>query len=225
MGSGLSVEANLNDPVKRVGALIWAQARPAVPFLTGVGGGVASGKSTFASNLAKELSGRGSPAQVVSLDGYLKSNAALQAAGLAHRKGFPESFDFGRLVADVNSMRAGQAVRVPVYDHAANDVTGVETIVAAGGVLILEGVVALAPEIAGSLDFKVFLDTDLEIARARYLERVQRVAATDPAHPLNTIPVEHRLSVLQTVWVEVNLKNYREHIAPAKAAADIVLTY
>jgi type I pantothenate kinase len=175
------------------------------PFLAGVSGGVASGKSTFASNLAASLGRRGLTAQVVSLDGYLKSNAVLQAAGLAHRKGFPESFDFGRLVGDVGSMRAGQAVRVPVYDHAANDVVGAEVVVEAGGILILEGVVALAPEIAGLLDFKVFLDTDLEIARARYLERVPRVAALDPSHPLNTIPAEHRLSVLQTVWVEVNL--------------------
>jgi hypothetical protein len=54
---------------------------------------------------------------------------------------------------------------------------------------------------------------------------VLRVAGLDPSHPLNTIPAEHRLSVLQTVWVEVNLKNFSEHIAPARDTADVVVPY
>ncbi len=215
----------MNDPIQHVAALIAERAKGSAPFLVGVTGGVAAGKSTFASSLAEELARRGLRAQVISLDGYLKSNAVLQAAGLAHRKGFPESFDFARLVGDVARMRAGEAVRVPVYDHAANDVVAAEMVVEPGGILILEGVVALAPEIAGLLHFKVFLDTDLEVARARYEARVLRVAGLDPSHPLNAVPVEHRLSVLQTVWVEVNLKNYSEHIAPARDTADVVVPY
>ncbi|MFM9863616.1 MAG: hypothetical protein ACKVRO_08415 [Micropepsaceae bacterium] len=195
------------------------------PFLVGVGGGVAAGKSTFASKLAAELVSRGLAAQVISLDGYLKPNAVLAAAGLTHRKGFPESFDVARLVSDLELMRAGEPVRVPVYDHAANDVVEAETTVEPGGVLILEGVIALAPEVAGLLHFKVLLDTDLDVARERYLARAQRVAALDPTHPLNTVPPEHRLSVLQMVWVEVNLKNFSEHIAPARDTADIVVPF
>jgi type I pantothenate kinase len=218
-------EGSLSDPVQQVADLIAARARDSATFLAGVSGGVASGKSTFASKLCAALGDRGLAAQAISLDGYLKSNAALQADGLTHRKGFPESFDLARLVSDVELMRAGQSVRVPLYDHAANDVVGAQMAVEPVGVLVLEGVIALAPEIARLLHLKIFLDTDLEVARARYLERVQRVAALDPAHPLNTIPPEHRLNVLQTVWVEVNLRNYTEHIAPAKAAADVVAVY
>ena len=215
----------MDDPVQHVASLITERAKRSQPFLVGVGGGVAAGKSTFAASLATELAGRDLAAQVVSLDGYLKSNAVLQAAGLAHRKGFPESFDVARLVADVERMRAGEAVRVPVYDHAANDVVADETVVEASGIVVLEGVIALAPEIAGRLDFKVFLDTDLDVARARYLDRVQGVAALDPSHPLNTIPAEHRLSVLETVWVEVNLRNYADHIAPTRDSADVVVPF
>jgi type I pantothenate kinase len=215
----------LDDPIRHVASLIAERARRAEAFLVGIGGGVAAGKSTFAAGLAQELARRGLMVQVISLDGYLKSNAVLQAAGLAHRKGFPESFDIARLVGDVAQMRAGKPVRVPGYDHAANDVVETQTAVEPGGILILEGVIALARELLDLLHFKVFLDTDLEVARARYEARVQRVAAQDPAHPLNTIPPEHRLNVLNTVWVEVNLKNLTDHIAPAKAVADVVVAF
>ncbi|NOT40149.1 MAG: hypothetical protein HOP13_06630 [Alphaproteobacteria bacterium] len=215
----------MNDPVQHVAGLVAERAKRSATFLVGIGGGVASGKSTFAANLAAELARRGMTAQVISLDGYLKSNAVLQAAGLAHRKGFPESFDVVRLVADVEQMRAGKPVRVPVYDHAANDVVEAETAVEPGGVLILEGVVALGAELVPLLDFKVFLDTDLEVARARYEARVLRVSALDPAHPLNAIPPEHRVSVLNTVWVEVNLKNFSEHIAPTRDTADVAVPF
>lgn len=218
-------EASLDDPVKQVASLIIERAVRSQPFLVGVGGGVAAGKSTFAANLATELAGRDLAAQVVSLDGYLKSNAALQAAGLAHRKGFPESFDVVRLVGDVAQMRAGRPVRVRGYDHAANDVVDALTPVESGGILILEGVIALAPQLAKLLHLKVFLDTDLEVARARYQERVLRVAAQDPEHPLNTVPHEHRLSVLNAVWVEVNLRNFTDHIAPARDVADVVVAF
>jgi type I pantothenate kinase len=205
--------------------MIAERAQRSAPFLVGIAGGVASGKSTFAASLAAELVRRGLAAQVISLDGYLKSNAALLAAGLAHRKGFPKSFDFARLTGDVERMRAGEPVRVPVYDHAANDVLDAEMAVATGGILILEGVIALNAHVAGLLDLKVFLDTDLDVARERYLARVLRVSAHDLAHPLNAVPPEHRLSVLQTVWVEVNLKNFSEHIAPARDTADVVVPF
>jgi type I pantothenate kinase len=218
-------ESAVNDPIERIAKSICARVTRSTPFLIGIGGGVASGKSTFAAKLASELDRERLAAQVISLDGYLKPNAVLQAAGLMHRKGFPESFDFARLTCDVEAMRAGQAVQVPVYDHAANDVVAAPVTVAAGGVLILEGVIALAPELSGRLHFKVFLDTDLDVARARYLERVQRVAALDPAHPLNAVPAEHRLRVLDTVWIEVNVKNFNEHIAPTKESADIVVPF
>lgn len=215
----------MDDPIQNVASLIAVRAMRSEPFLVGVGGGVAAGKSTFAARLAAELARRSLSAHVVSLDGYLKSNAALQAAGLTHRKGFPESFDIARLVADVEQMRAGKPVHVPGYDHAANDVMEAQTAVEPGGILILEGVIALAAELLDLLHFKVFLDTDLEVARARYEARVQRVAAQDPAHPLNSIPPEHRLSVLKTVWVEVNLKNFTDHIAPARDVADVVVPF
>lgn len=215
----------MDNPIEHVAGLIAERATRSRPFLVGVGGGVAAGKSTFASNLAAALARRGLGSQVVSLDGYLKPNAVLQAAGLAHRKGFPESFDVARLLTHAEQMRAGKTVRVPLYDHAANDVVEAQTVVEPGGILILEGVIALGPELAPWLDIKVFLDTDLEVARARYEARVQRVAASDPAHPLNTIPPEHRLAVLNTVWIEVNLKNFSEHIAPGRERADVVVAY
>lgn len=218
-------EISLDDPVQHVALLVASRAKPATPFLAGVSGGVASGKSTFAERLVARLGRDGLSAQAISLDGYLKPNAVLQAAGLMHRKGFPESFDFVRLVADVEVLRAGKAVRVPVYDHGANDVVGAEVPVSAGGIFIFEGVVALAPEVAGHLDLKVFLDTDLDVARARYLARVQRVAALDASHPLNAVPPDQRLAVLEMVWVDVNLKNFREHIAPARDTADVVVRF
>ena len=217
-------EIALPPTVQQIAAQIAERAKRTTPFLVGIGGGVASGKSTFAASLAAELAHAGQAAQVISLDGYLKSNAALQAAGLTHRKGFPESFDIARLIADVEKMRAGKAVRVPLYDHAANDVIEAQTLIEQGHILILEGVIALNPGVAPHLDFKIFLDTDLEVARARYEARAQRVAAQDPTHPLNTIPPEHRLSVLNMVWIEVNLKNLTDHIAPTKAAADVIVT-
>lgn len=214
----------MNDQVHEIAARIVKRAPRAAPYFVGIGGGVASGKSTFAADLEARLTEDGLIAQTISLDGYLKPNAVLLAENLMHRKGFPESFDMQRLLTDVAQLRAGTRVRVPTYDHAANDVVEGGTPVDATGILILEGVIALSPLLAPHLDFKIFIDTDLEVARARYEARALRVATQDATHPLNTIQPEHRVGVLNMVWRDVNLKNYTDYIAPTKAAADVVIT-
>jgi type I pantothenate kinase len=217
-------ELSLNISIHDVAVQITGRAQRTATFFVGIGGGVASGKSTFAADLAAKLADEAWNVQAISIDGYLKPNAVLLSAGLMHRKGFPESFDVPHLLDDVAQLRAGKPVRVPIYDHAANDVVTGGAPVEPGGILILEGVIALSPPLAPHLDFKIFLDTDLELARKRYEARALRVAAQDSNHPLNTIPPEHRLSVLNTVWIEVNLRNYTDHIAPTMSAADIVIT-
>lgn len=220
MAQGSPLSLSVHD----IAARIAERAKPKQPYLVGIGGGVASGKSTFAAELVTNLAAGAWAAQTISLDGYLKRNALLQAEGLMHRKGFPESFDIPHLLADMELLRAGKPVRAPVYDHAANDVVDAGTPIEPGGIVILEGVIALSPPLLPHLDYKIFLDTDLELARTRYEARALRVAAQEASHPLNTFPPEQRVGVLNMVWVEVNLKNYTDHIAPTKAVADVVFT-
>lgn len=115
-----------------------AAAHAGGTFLVGVAGGVAVGKSTLAQTLADGLE---APVQIVATDGFLRSNGDLGAAGLRHRKGFPESFDVAAFHGFLDALAAGRGAAIPVYSHVAYDVTPGETrAVAAGGVVIVEGV-------------------------------------------------------------------------------------
>jgi type I pantothenate kinase len=202
------------------------------PFIVGLAGGVASGKSTCAAALADLLTVRPDDPDVavVSTDGFLLSNAALGARGLATRKGFPETYD-RELIADVlGRIALGHGgVEVPRYSHRAYDVDGRPQILDRPDVVIVEGINALAPVVADFCALLVYLDASEGDLRAWFVDRFKTLvseAADDPgsffAGWAGMEPEEVR-GLAVSVWEHVNLVNLEEHILPTRWRADIVL--
>jgi type I pantothenate kinase len=195
-------------------------------FLVGLAGGVAVGKSTLARQLADGLEAAGLPVQVVATDGFLKPNAELAAAGLAQKKGFPETYDAAALAAFLADLAAGRPATTPVYSHVAYDITPGETRTLEGrGVVIVEGVNVLQTSEARALfGLSIYLDADPAHAKAWYLRRLDQIIANEPASLIAQIQdVALRTRLIEQAWTELNLVNLRDHIAPTAAYADVVV--
>lgn len=210
--------------------------RPArAPFIVGVTGAVAVGKSAIADALAADprpWPPDGAPANVarVNTDGYLFANAVLEARGLAMRKGFPETYDLAALAEDLQAVRAGP-VTFRGYSHGIYDVDpACDVRIARPAILIVEGLGLGASALRDRLDALVYLDaaeTDVEAWFVCRFLRFWAAARTDPASfyrrfaDLDEAGAE---GVARMVWREINLPNLRENIAPVRAIADIVVT-
>jgi type I pantothenate kinase len=202
------------------------------PFIVALAGGVASGKSTCAAALADLLGARpGHPdVAVVSTDGFLLSNAALGARGLATRKGFPETYD-RELIADVlGRIALGHGdVEVPHYSHRTYDVDGRTQVLGRPDVVIVEGINALAPVVSDFCSLLVYLDASEADLRAWFVDRFKTLvdeAADDPGSFFARwagMRAEEVRSLAVAVWEHVNLVNLDEHILPMRWRADIVL--
>jgi type I pantothenate kinase len=155
------------------------------PFVLGITGAVAVGKSTAASALAQSLEARGLSAQIISTDSFLLSNQELAARSLSHRKGHPQSYDRRAMLRFASAVKAGlTGLSVPVYSHAAYDIVAdTRTPVEPCDVLILEGVNVLAPgptradQRAGRglrdfLDYAVYIDAAPGDVRGWFIERL-----------------------------------------------------
>jgi type I pantothenate kinase len=219
--------------------------RPAkTPFVIGVAGSVAVGKSTTA-RLLKELLSRwpGTPrVELVTTDGFLYPNAELERRNLLQRKGFPESYDRRALLRFVAEVKAGRSeVRAPVYSHLTYDiVAGEQIVVRQPDVLIVEGLNVLqAPRVqedgrvgmavSDFFDFSVYVDAHLEHIRQWYVERFLRLRETAFADPDSYF---HRYAALsdgeavQTalqIWGGINEVNLRENVLPTRSRATLVL--
>jgi type I pantothenate kinase len=221
------------------------------PFVLGIAGAVAVGKSTAASTLAQLIGARGLSAQIISTDSFLLSNDVLGARGLSHRKGFPESYDRRSMLRFASSVKAGlTGLSVPVYSHAVYDIVANErTPVEPCDVLILEGLNALGPgahradQRAGRglrdfLDFAVYIDADPDDVRGWFAERLvalredalrtmENATAGERAPAFMdrfaAISEQDTREIADRVWREINGPNLVEHIAPSRAYADAVI--
>lgn len=198
------------------------------PYLLGLAGSVAAGKSTAAAQLAEHWQAKGRKVAVVSTDGFLLPNAVLEARGLLGRKGFPESYNAAALQAFLDSLRTSQPAFAPVYSHQTYDVLpGRGQAITEPDVVIIEGINALQPVFTeGRLDARVYLDADETDLFRWYRERLIRLresARTDPQSyfvrflPLTDAAWEQRIA---TIWQTINLPNLQEHIAPSRVFAD-----
>ncbi len=214
-----------------------------VPFIIGLAGSVAVGKSTAARILQALLSRWPSHPRVdlVATDGFLLPNAVLEARGLMQRKGFPESYDRGRLVRFLADVKAGvPEVHVPVYSHQAYDIVAGDTqVVRAPDIVIVEGLNVLqAPpaERATSqlfasdfFDFTIYVDAEEDDIRHWYVERFLRLRETvfqSPAsyfHRYATLDEQQARDVAHAIWAAINGLNLRENILPTRARAQLVL--
>ncbi|GGV10025.1 type I pantothenate kinase [Actinomadura sp. LOL_016] len=210
------------------------------PFIIGVAGSVAVGKSTT-SRLLRTLLARWPEhpsVELVTTDSFLHPNAILTERGMMERKGFPESYDRRALVRFVSAIKSGvEETTIPVYSHLEYDVVpdAVQT-VRRPDILIVEGLNVLQPPPPGSLgvsdffDFSIYVDARVEDIRQWYIDRLfalRRTAFTDPrsyfhkyAHELDE---DETAAFARRVWRDVNEINLVSNILPTRARATLVL--
>lgn len=211
-----------------------------VPFVIGVAGSVAVGKSTTA-RILQALLARWPDHPTVDLvttDGFLLPNAALEERGLAARKGFPESYDWGRLRRFVEDVKLGApAVQAPIYSHLRYDIVPDEfQVVRQPNVLILEGINILQGDSMGQhgvvdlLDASVYIDADEGHILQWFVQRFLRLCETafhDPNsyfHHFTGLTTAQAVAVANGFWTDINGVNLRDYIAPTRKRARLVLT-
>ncbi len=211
-----------------------------IPFIIGVAGSVAVGKSTV-SRLLKELLSRWPSTPTVALvttDGFLHSNAVLEERGIMDRKGFPESYDRLALLKFVADIKSGnEEVSAPLYSHLTYDIVpGEQVIVSSPDVVIIEGLNVLQPPALGQevalsdyFDFKIYVDAPTEEIESWYLERFKALresAFRDPIsyfHRYAEIAEEVALDRAKEIWRTINLPNLMENIISTRSRATLVL--
>jgi type I pantothenate kinase len=216
-----------------------------VPYIIGVAGSVAVGKSTT-SRVLKALLSRwpNTPkVELITTDGFLLPNNALEEAGLMDKKGFPESYDNRALLRFLSDVKAGRhKVEAPVYSHLIYDVVPDEKIIVdRPDILIVEGInVLLAPRpprdsrarpfVSDFFDFSVYLDADEDALEAWYVERFQRLRQTAFRDPRSYFRAYAALNekeadaVSKDIWRRINLENLHQNIAPTRPRASLILT-
>lgn len=211
------------------------------PFIIGIAGSVAVGKST-AARLLRELMARweGTPkVELVTTDGFLYPNAELERRGLLAKKGFPESYDRKRLLQFVSDIKSGKTgVTAPVYDHLIYDIIPDEfATVGEPDVLIVEGLNVLQPPAAGQevalsdyFDFSIYIDADPDTIKDWYLSRFDQLWTTaflNPRsyfHQLTTeLTKEQAITRAAGFWKDINLPNLRQNIEPTRSRATLVM--
>ncbi len=180
--------------VASIAERIEARRGDARPYLLGVTGAVASGKSTFAGELAVVLAAQGRAVEIACTDGFLMDNAALSAKGILGRKGFPESYDMAALRAAVAAVRVGPA-DLPGYSHVIYDIDPTLTRrIASPDVLIVEGLALHEGAAALGLDALIYLDAAEAHLEGWFTERLLgrwRAAELRPDLVLRAVPPLH----------------------------------
>jgi type I pantothenate kinase len=214
-----------------------------VPFIIGVAGSVAVGKSTTARVLRALLARWPDHPRVdlITTDGFLLANAELERLGIMDRKGFPESFDIARLLNFLANVKSGVKAEAPVYSHFHYDIiAGQKVRVECPDILIVEGLNVLQPArlpndgeaipfVSDFFDFSIYIDADPKLIEQWYVTRFMRLRTTafrDPAAYF------HRYSKLTTseaeerglsIWRTINMKNLQENILPTRQRASLIL--
>jgi type I pantothenate kinase len=216
-----------------------------VPYIIGVAGSVAAGKSTL-SRVMQALLARwpNTPkVELITTDGFLYPNAVLQSEGLLEKKGFPESYDGVKLLSFVSDVKAGERhVRAPVYSHVTYDIVPGESIVIdRPDILILEGLNVLSANrgtkdgraiafVSDFFDFTVYLhaaEADLERWFIQRFMRLRDTAFRDPSSYFRKyadLDDAQAVATARDIWTRINLRNLRENVFPTMPRASLILT-
>ena len=216
-----------------------------MPYIIGVGGSVAAGKSTTARVLQALLARWPNVPKVdlITTDGFLLPNAVLEREGLMEKKGFPESYDLPALLRFLSDIKAGRRpVRAPVYSHLIYDVIPNQWIeIDRPDILVVEGLNVLqagrlprdgqaVPFVSDFFDFSVYLDADEGVLLSWYVNRfltLRGTAFADPKsyfHRYAKISDTEAIDTATAIWNRINLVNLRENILPTRPRADLILT-
>ena len=214
------------------------------PFIIGIAGSVAVGKSTTARVLRSLLRRWPNTPKVdlVTTDGFLFPNAVLERENLMQRKGFPESYDRAALLGFLTDIKAGvRGVSMPVYSHLSYDIMpGETTVIDRPDILIVEGLNVLqtsrlptegvaVPFVSDFFDFSIYLDADEEVIRLWYVERFKSLRETafrkpeSYFHRYADVDEHQAQTIADGLWREINLVNLRSNIRPTRPRADLIL--
>ncbi|MCB5956362.1 type I pantothenate kinase [Enterococcus sp. CWB-B31] len=212
---------------------------PVPPFIIGIAGSVAVGKSTTARLLQTILTRifKRRNVQLITTDGFLYPNRVLEERGIMDRKGFPESYDMEKLITFLNQIKNGEDdIHVPTYSHSVYDIIeGEYEIIRQPDILIVEGINTLQLPanqqiyVSDFFDFSVFVDAEPRLIEQWYLERFGALLDTaflDPNNYYYQYAIGDRKDAFEMargVWKSVNLKNLEEYILPTRGRADIIL--
>jgi len=215
-----------------------------VPYILGIGGSVAVGKSTTARVLRALLARWPDHPRVdlTTTDGFLHPNAELERRGLMNRKGFPESFDTARLLNFLHDVKSGKEnVEAPVYSHFHYDIIpGQTTVIDRPDILIVEGLNVLQPArlpkdgmaipfVSDFFNFSIYLDADAKVIEDWYVTRFMRLRQTafrDPAayfHRYAQLSADEARAEALQIWRTINEKNLYENILPTRQRARLIL--
>ena len=218
---------------------------PKVPYIIGIAGSVAVGKSTTSRVLQALLSRWPKHRQVdiITTDAFLYPNAELEERNLIDRKGFPESFDLRHLIKALTAIKSGKHnVHIPIYSHHQYDILpNRHTVINQPDIVVLEGLNILqacyrsgidntAPTfLSDYLDFSLFVDTETEIVEDWYIERLLSFSKTafkdknSYFHHLSFMHQEEVIKFGRRIWREINLVNLQDNILPYKERARCIL--
>ena len=215
-----------------------------VPYILGIAGSVAVGKSTTARVLRALLARWPDHPRVdlITTDGFLYSNAELKRRGLMNHKGFPNSFDTARLLNFLHDVKSGkERVEAPVYSHFHYDIVpGPSIVVERPDILIVEGLNVLQPArlprdgmaipfVSDFFNFSIYIDADARVIEDWYVTRFMRLRQTafqDPGayfHRYAGLSLDEARAEALRIWTSINRKNLYENILPTRQRARLIL--
>lgn len=215
------------------------------PYIIGIAGSVAVGKSTTARVLQALLTRWPEHRKValVTTDGFLYPNRVLEQRNIMNKKGFPQSYDIKKLINFVAEVKSGQPItKAPVYSHLVYDIVdGGETVLDNPDILILEGLNVLQGNancmqshnrvfVSDYVDFSIYVDAELPLLRNWYINRFLKFRAgafSDPNSYFNhysKLSESESINVANRIWSEINELNLVENILPTRERASLILT-